>query len=122
MKQTSTRYHNVDSQYNKGVNMQSRLDGVNDEVMAYNDGYVVQVITSSTTTVIKTGRTQVSKIRVVGGTMGNVTIYDNTSAAGTQVYPTKTPASGDVLLEPCTLMNGLTIVTAAATNIQVYFK
>jgi hypothetical protein len=72
-------------------------------------------INSATTTVIKSGAGYIDEIRVVGGTLGNITIYDNTAASGTVLMPAATPVSGAVLLKNVPFSTGLTIVTAAAT-------
>lgn len=74
-------------------------------------------ISTATTTTVKSGSGFVYNIRVIGGTLGNVTIYDNTAASGTVLLPTVTPVANGVLLENVSFSTGLTIVTAAATVI-----
>ena len=74
-------------------------------------------ISTATTTTVKSGAGFIYKIRVIGGTLGNVTIYDNTAASGTVLLPTVTPVQDGVLLENVSFATGLTIVTAAATII-----
>lgn len=78
-------------------------------------------ISTATTTTIKTSAGHINNIRVLGGTMGNVTIYDNTAGSGTVMVPAVTPAAGQVLLEDVDFSTGLTIVTAAATILVISF-
>jgi hypothetical protein len=75
-------------------------------------------ITSATTTVVRAVPCW-ARIRVQNGTMGAVTIYDNTAASG-QIDFTGTPAAKDVIFGEWTRFDiGVTIVTAAATEILV---
>jgi hypothetical protein len=75
-------------------------------------------ITTATTTVVRTVPCW-ARIRVQNGTMGLVTIYDNTAASG-QIDFVGTPAAKDVIFGEWTRFDvGLTIVTAAATEIFV---
>lgn len=77
--------------------------------------YTPLAISTATTTVVKSGPGFLHQIRVIGGTMGAITIYDNTAASGTQIVPTITPTAQGLLLEDVLFTTGLTIVTAAAT-------
>ncbi len=77
----------------------------------------VAISTATTTVIGATGTRGLATLRVVGGTMGNVTIYDNGAASGTVIMPTAQPVSGAVLLENVPFDTGLTVVTAAATVI-----
>lgn len=79
-------------------------------------------ISAIATTLIKTGPGNIHNIRCAGGTLGNVTIYDNTDASGTVLLPTITPTQGQVLLEDVKFSTGLTIVTAAATVITISYR
>lgn len=75
-------------------------------------------ITTATTTVVRTVPCW-ARIRVQNGTMGVVTVYDNTAASG-QIDFAGTPAAKDVIFGEWTRFDiGLTIVTAAATEILV---
>lgn len=74
-------------------------------------------ISTATTTTVKSGAGYIDEIIVVGGTLGNVTIYDNTAGSGTVLCPTVTPVQNGVLLKHVTFSTGLTIVTASATVI-----
>ncbi len=72
-------------------------------------------ISTATTTVVKSGSGYCGVLRCVGGTLGNVTVYDNTAASGTILCPTVTPVADGVLIEDIVFNVGLTVVTAAAT-------
>lgn len=79
-------------------------------------------ISSATTTTVKSGAGYVDEIIIAGGTLGNVTVYDNTAGSGTVLCPTVTPVSGAIILKHCTFATGLTIVTAAATVITGSYR
>lgn len=84
--------------------------------------YTSAYISTATTTVIKSGGGYIDEVICVGGTLGNVTIYDNISASGTILCPSVTPVAGGVLIKHCTFTTGLTIVTAAATVITISYR
>lgn len=79
-------------------------------------------ISSATTTTVKSGAGYVDEIIVAGGTLGNVTVYDNTAGSGTLLCPTVTPVSGAIILKHVTFATGLTIVTAAATVLTISYR
>lgn len=81
-------------------------------------------ISSATTTVVKSGSGILKSITILGGTLGAITVYDNTSAAGTTICPAFTPAAGsmETLEFDVVFTNGLTIVTGAATVLQVSYQ
>jgi phage-related protein len=85
-------------------------------------GGVSAAVSTATTTTVKSGAGFINIIRVIGGTLGSVTIYDNTAASGTVLLPTVTPVANGVLLEGVSFGTGLTIVTAAATVITVSYR
>jgi hypothetical protein len=78
-------------------------------------------ITTATTTVVKTTGGGLYGIVVNGGTLGSITLYDNTEASGTLIGTIASPVAGMVLPYNAKLDNGLTIVTAAATNLTVCY-
>jgi len=81
-------------------------------------------ISSATTTVVKSGTGTLASITILGGTLGAITVYDNTAASGTTICPAFTPAAGsmETLTFNVGFTNGLTIVTAAATVLQVSYQ
>jgi len=92
---------------------------------AVGEAYTSKAITTATTTVVKSGPGRVGYITILGGTAGAITVYDNTAASGTVIVPTFTPGAVTV---PVTIVLevafavGLTIVTAAATILQVSYS
>lgn len=87
--------------------------------------YTSAVISSATTTTIKSGAGLVHTISILGGTLGAITVYDNTAGSGTTICPTFTPTAAvpcpPIILDE-TFATGLTIVTAAATIINVSYR
>jgi hypothetical protein len=81
-------------------------------------------ISTATTTTVKSGTGTLASITILGGTLGAITVYDNTAASGTTICPAFTPASGamETLTFNVGFTKGLTIVTAAATVIQVSYQ
>ena len=96
-------------------------DSTNDVVKTEYQGMAATISTATTTTV-KASAGRIRKIRAVGGTMGTVTIYDNTAGSGTEIVPVVTPAQGDILVEDYTFTQGLTIVTGAATVLIINYR
>jgi hypothetical protein len=77
-------------------------------------------ITTATTTVVKSGSGFLHAITVNGGTLGNITIYDNTAVSGTRIATLDT-LNRQTYFFDVVFKTGLTIVTAAATNITVSY-
>ena len=80
-------------------------------------------VASAATTVIKQGQGFLGQIVINGGTMGNITVYDNTEASGT-IIATITGAdlkTGMVFPYGCEFTVGLTVVTAGNTNITICY-
>ena len=75
--------------------------------------------TSSAATAVHSARPcRLVRIQINGGTMGAITIYDNASAgSGTVIATISAPVSGQTFNWGCQAVNGITIVTAAATNL-----
>lgn len=107
------------------VGWAQRLDQINDAITAYPFGHSYATITTATTTTIKSGAGVIKSINILGGTLGAITVYDNTAGSGTTIFPTFTP-SATLPCPPITLeeafTTGLTIVTAAATIINVSYR
>jgi hypothetical protein len=96
-------------------------DVIND-VQKVEQRYTYTTITTATTTLVKTGVGLVHTISILGGTLGAITVYDNTAASGTTILPTFTPTAAlpcpPIILDESFTV-GLTVVTAAATIINV---
>jgi len=89
-------------------------DVANDVQKVETRGASINILTA-TTTVVKSAPGHLNSLFAVGGTMGNVTIYDNTAASGTVLWGPGTPTAGARIAENIEFAVGLTIVTAAAT-------
>lgn len=79
-------------------------------------------ILSATTTVVKAGTGHLNHLIAVGGTMGAVTVYDNTAASGQVLFGPGTPTAGGVIMADIDFSTGLTIVTGANTVISGSYK
>lgn len=85
----------------------------------------LDINSATTTTATASASNTVERVCVVsvtGGTMGQIDIYDNTSASGTKVYSNPTPTQGLVVTLNIPLFTGLTVVTAAATLVSVSYE
>ena len=96
-------------------------DVANNVLKVENRGAVAS-ITAAATSTIKTGPGHINEIRIAGGVLGAVTVYDNTAGSGTVIVPTVTPLQGQVIISNVEFSTGLTIVTAAATIITVSYR
>ena len=93
-------------------------EAVADDVMKVEQRGYYTSITTATTTVVKSGPGWFQGCKVFGGTLGNITIYDNTAASGAVIVAAFTPtASGDLFPLNTSFSVGLTVVTASATNL-----
>lgn len=79
-------------------------------------------ITSGTTTVVKSGRGNLAKIIVNTTAAGTITVYDNTSEAGKKIATMKASIVEGSYEYNCRFLTGLTIVTAAASDITVIWE
>lgn len=95
---------------------------LNDGPAVFDDNYSYAVIKTATTTTIKASEGNIKEIRVLGGTLGAVTVYDNIEASGDEIVPVITPTGAIVLKKSAAFATGLTIVTAAATIIVVSYR
>jgi hypothetical protein len=85
------------------------------------DFYKYSNIKTATTTVVKSVPGALIALIVNGGTLGSITLYDNTAGEGTEIAIIASPTAGMVLPYSAKLSTGLTVVTAAATNITVIY-
>jgi len=81
-------------------------------------------ITTATTTTVKSGRALLLNVCVCGGTMGDVTIYDALTATGTPkaLLEGANMSVGQNFNIIGAYYTGITVVTAAATDIVVSNK
>jgi hypothetical protein len=96
----------------------TQLDPNNHGIQAFPFVTTNTRITTATTTVVSAVPCWF-RVKVQHGTMGAVTVYNNTAASGSIKY-TGTPAAKDVIFGEWTYASvGVTIVTAAATELFV---
>lgn len=79
-------------------------------------------ITSATTTVVKSGAGFLHAITVNTTAAGAITIYNNTSATGTKIATIKASVAEQTFTYNVSCSTGLTIVTAAASDITVSYR
>lgn len=83
--------------------------------------YEPQNISTATTTVVKDGAGILHLITINGGTLGAITVYDNNAGSGTKIATLDASADRRSYFYNVRFTTGLTIVTAAATDITVAF-
>ena len=99
------------------LSTQAGEDVVNDVQKVETRGNAVNILTA-TTTVLKAAPGHLNALYCVGGTPGNVTVYDNIVASGTVLFGPAQPTAGGVITANLEFSIGLTVVTAAATFIS----
>lgn len=117
----------VDSVGNAKTTLATSLAGedlVND-VQKVEQRFSYATIKTATTTTIKAGAGFVHSISIIGGTLGAIAVYDNTAASGTEIIPSFTPTATlpcpTIILDE-SFSTGLTIITSAATIINVSYR
>lgn len=89
----------------------------------FNNVYQPLNIASAATTTVKSGTGVLHSITVNTTAAGTITIYDSLTGAGTKIGTiAASPAIGSTFLYDCAFTTGLTIVTAAASDISVNFR
>ena len=78
-------------------------------------------ISTATTTQVKTGSGHLGRVLFTGGTMGTVTIYDNTAASGTIIasFDSTMPLGSHTIGQEFAI--GCCVVTSAAQKVTVIF-
>lgn len=87
-----------------------------------NEIFEYRNITTATTTVVKSGAGVLKAITVNSTAAGTITVYDNTSAAGTKIATLKTSVVEGTYEFNVAFGTGLTIVTGAASDITVSYR
>lgn len=88
----------------------------------FNESYRYTAINTATTTVVKSGTGVLHSLSVAAGTLGAITVYDNTAGSGTTIMRTFTPTVAGNFVLDVAFSTGLTIVTAAATVVTVSYR
>jgi len=89
---------------------------VNPQAQLWNARHIA---TATTTVIVASGEGALHSIVINSPAAGTITVYDHGSAAGTVLAIIASSAVGGTYLYDCTYSTGLTIVTAAATDITV---
>lgn len=79
-------------------------------------------IASATTTTVKSGSGYLNRIVINTTAAGTITIYDNTAASGTKIATIAASAAQGTYTYQGRFAIGLTIVTAAASDITVSYQ
>lgn len=88
-----------------------------------NNAHNYKNITTATTTVVKAEAGFLHSITINTTTASTITVYDNTSAAGTKIATiAASPVIGSTFIYDVSFTTGLTIVTAGASDITVSYK
>lgn len=84
--------------------------------------YEARNITTATTTVVSAGPCVLGTVTINTTAAGTITIYDNTAASGTKIATiAASPVNGSTFIYNVKCRTGLTVVTAAASDITVSF-
>ena len=78
-------------------------------------------VASATTTVVASGPAVLHNVTVNSTAAGTITIYDNTAASGTKIATLKASVAEGSYRFNVRCRTGLTVVTAAASDITVSF-
>jgi len=96
----------------------SRFPRISTEIVEAND--FVNIATA-TETEVKASSGILATVVVNGGTMGAITIYNGAVAGGLKVATIAAPLAGMLFPYGVHCPNGITVVTAAATDITVTY-
>jgi hypothetical protein len=84
--------------------------------------YNYRNITAAATTVVKNGAGKLKSITVNTTAAGTITVYDNTAASGNKIATFKASVVEGTYDFSANFATGLTIVTAAASDITVTYN
>jgi hypothetical protein len=97
-------------------------DGPGQGVFSVRERYNYTNITAADNTIIKTSPGMIAGLVVNGGTMGAITVYDNTTCGTGTIATIAAPTAGMIWPAGANTIRGLCIRTAAAMDITVYWK
>ena len=86
------------------------------------ESYKYKNITTATNTVIKAAAGIIGGFVVNSGTMGTITLYDNTTCSTTKIATITAPTSGGIWPAGAKFTTGLCITTGAATDMTVFYQ
>lgn len=114
----------VDASGNTHVNLGTKIAGedqANDVIKSENQMSFLN-ITTATTTTVKSGAGFFHCVVINTTAAGTITIYDNTAASGTKIGTIVASAGVATYLYDVKFNNGLTLVTAAASDLTVSYR
>jgi hypothetical protein len=97
-------------------------DGPSQGTWVVRERYNYTNITAADNTIIKASPGMIAGLVVNGGTMGAITVYDNTTCGTGTIATIAAPTAGMIWPAGANTIRGLCIRTAAAMNITVYWK
>jgi len=103
------------------VSLATKIAGedITNDVLKVEEQYsTIAYATAQTATTIKSGAGRLHAINILGGTLGNLTVWDNTAGSGTTIIPQHTPTGSVCYLLDVPFVNGLTITTDSAMVLQ----
>lgn len=86
------------------------------------DLYEVTNISTATTTTVKTGGGVLHTLTINSTAAGTISLYDNTAASGTSLGIIAASAGVQTFTFDIPFRIGLTVVTAAASNVTLSFR
>lgn len=114
----------LDDNKNRNVNVATQLAGEDlaVDVIKVEERYSYTNISSATTTTVKSGSGFLHAIVINTTAAGTITVYDNTAGSGTTIATIAASSADKTLIYNVSFTVGLTIVTAAASNITVSYR
>lgn len=119
----SYTHQRVDSLGNTWTTLGTKIRGENeslDRMMTLEANNITRITTATTTTVLS-GAGSLNGIFIGTTAAGTITVYDNTAGSGTIIAVFKASMPEGYYRLPVTVATGITIVTAAASDISVFF-
>lgn len=121
---TGREMRKFDSNNNVNVNLNTQIAGedLTNDVLKVENQFSNTYIATNTTTVVKATPGFLHSITVGETAAGAITVYDNTSAAGTIVAVLKASIAEQTFVFDVICGTGITVVTAAASKISVSWR
>lgn len=107
-----------------GVTLSTLISGEDqtNNVLKVEQRFSYSHITTATTTVVKNSAGFLHAITVNTTAAGSITVYDNTAASGTVIAVLKASVGEQTFTYNVSCSNGITVVTAAASDITVSYR
>lgn len=114
----------LDSRADLLISQATKIAGedLSNDVLKAEFQYSTTRISTATTTVIKASPGYLKSITVCATAAGAITVYNNTAASGTIVTVLKASIAEQTFTFDAVMSTGITIVTAAASDITVTYR